>query len=118
MGSKKSGNQSTVNALLGVEEAAVLLGVDRATCYRAIRSDTFPLPVVRLGGRIRVPRGAVERLIDGTGAGIEKATDQLASASGSRQNCGTPSAPSSSVPPRRRPTCSAARRSSAAITSV
>ncbi|MGA3148083.1 MAG: helix-turn-helix domain-containing protein [Acidimicrobiales bacterium] len=56
---------TTRSALLSVGEAAALLGIDRATCYRAIRNRTFPVPVVRLGGRIRIPRRAVERLLDG-----------------------------------------------------
>ena len=118
MGSTKSKIPSVAKSLLSVEEAAVLLGVDRATCYRAIRRETFPLPVVRLGGRIRIPRRAVERLIDGIGHIQGTSSDQLAAASGCCPACGTPSPTLLSPLSRRRPTCSAARRSSAAITSV
>lgn len=51
--------------LLSIEETAILLGENRATCYRAVKSGNFPLPVWRIGGRLRVPRRAVERLLDG-----------------------------------------------------
>jgi excisionase family DNA binding protein len=51
--------------LLSVEEAAILLGETRSTLYRAVKDGTFPLPVFRIGRRIRIPRRSVERLIDG-----------------------------------------------------
>jgi excisionase family DNA binding protein len=50
---------------LSVEEAAMLLGEARSTLYRAVKTGTFPLPVVRIGERIRIPRSAVDRLIAG-----------------------------------------------------
>ena len=51
--------------LLSVEETANLLGETRSTLYRALKAGTLPLPVFRIGSRIRIPRRAVERLIDG-----------------------------------------------------
>jgi len=51
--------------LLSVEEAATLLGESRSTCYRSIERGDFPLPVVMINGRFKVPRRAVERLLDG-----------------------------------------------------
>jgi excisionase family DNA binding protein len=51
--------------LLSVEETAVLLGETRSTLYRALKAGTFPLPVFHIGSRIRIPRRAVERLIEG-----------------------------------------------------
>jgi excisionase family DNA binding protein len=51
--------------LLSVEETAMLLGETRSTLYRALKAGTFPLPVFRIGGRIRIQRRAVERLIEG-----------------------------------------------------
>jgi excisionase family DNA binding protein len=51
--------------LLSVEEAAVLLGVTRSTLYRAIKAGTFPLPVFRIGQRVRIARRSVDRLIAG-----------------------------------------------------
>jgi excisionase family DNA binding protein len=51
--------------LLSVEETAILLGEARSTLYRAVKAGTLPLPMFRIGARIRIPRVAVERLIDG-----------------------------------------------------
>ena len=115
MGRARTRTSSVAKSLLSVEEAAVLLGVDRATCYRAIRRDTFPLPVVRLGGRIRIPRRAVERLLDGADPAQGANPAQLAS--DRCPTCGSPST-LSSPPSSSRATCSAARRSSPATTSV
>jgi excisionase family DNA binding protein len=106
------------SALLSVAEAAVLLGIDRATCYRAIRNDTFPVPVVRLGGRIRIPRRAVERLLDGAQPTAGSQSPQLTPAVDSCPVCGSLTPVAASSPSRRRPICSAARRSSPTITSV
>jgi len=51
--------------LLSVEEAAVRLGETRSTLYRSIKAGTFPLPIFRIGQRIRIPRRSVERLLAG-----------------------------------------------------
>jgi excisionase family DNA binding protein len=51
--------------LLSVEETADLLCEARSTLYRAVKAGTLPLPIVRIGGRIRIPRRAVERLLAG-----------------------------------------------------
>jgi excisionase family DNA binding protein len=51
--------------LLSVEETAILLGETRSTLYRALKAGTLPFPVFRIGSRIRIPRRAVERLIEG-----------------------------------------------------
>lgn len=53
-------------ALLSVEEAAALLGVTRDTIYRAIKAKTLPVPVYVIGRRMRIPRLAIERLLEGT----------------------------------------------------
>lgn len=55
--------------LLSVEEAGVLLGETRSTHYRAVKAGTLPLPVFRIGSRIRIPRLAVENLIAGKDPG-------------------------------------------------
>ena len=54
--------------LLSIEEAAILLGETRSTLYRAVKQPDFPLPVHRIGKRLRIPRRAVERLIAGVPA--------------------------------------------------
>ncbi len=51
--------------LLSVEDTAVLLGQSRSSIYRAIDRGDLPLPVVTINGRLRIPRRAVERLLDG-----------------------------------------------------
>jgi len=51
--------------LLSVEEAAAMLGHSRSSLYRAVRRGDLPLPLLRISGRWRIPRRAVERLIDG-----------------------------------------------------
>lgn len=63
----KSGTKKELGSksLLSVDEAAILLETTRSTVYRAISNGTFPLPVIRLGGRLRIPRAAVDRLLAG-----------------------------------------------------
>src|SRR5258708_1925347 len=56
----------TARAFLSVEETAVLLGLSRSTLYRSLQRGDFPVPAVQVNGRIRVPRKAVERLIEGS----------------------------------------------------
>ena len=51
--------------LLSIEEAAILLGETRSTLYRAVKQPDFPLPVYRIAKRLRIPRRAVERLVEG-----------------------------------------------------
>lgn len=54
--------------LLSVSEAALLLGMDRSTLYRAIRQgDADDIPMARVGRRMRIPRRAIERLLAGGG---------------------------------------------------
>jgi excisionase family DNA binding protein len=46
-----------------VEETAVFLGIGRTLAYELIRRGEFPLPVIRLGRRIVVPRAALDDLL-------------------------------------------------------
>ena len=55
----------TNKPLLSVEETAVLLGQSRSSLYRSIEKGDLPLPAFRISGRWRIPRRAVERLLDG-----------------------------------------------------
>lgn len=52
-------------AVLTAEEAFSLLGIDRTTGYKAIRSGTFPVPVVRIGRLIRIPTAPLMSLLEG-----------------------------------------------------
>lgn len=56
---------SEQHPLLSITELAALVGVNPATLYRTINRGEFPLPIVRLGTRMQVPRVAVERLLHG-----------------------------------------------------
>lgn len=40
---------------LTVREAATLLGISASSAYEAARKNKFPVPVIRVGGRIVVP---------------------------------------------------------------
>ena len=45
-----------------------MLGIHRCTLYRSIERGDFPLPLFQINARWRVPRKAVEALIDGATA--------------------------------------------------
>jgi excisionase family DNA binding protein len=47
---------------LSVEEAGRILGYSRNTAYEAAK--TGELPIIRLGLKIRVPKVALQRLLD------------------------------------------------------
>lgn len=36
-------------------QAAKLLGIGRSTAYAAVRSNEFPTPVIKIGGRYVIP---------------------------------------------------------------
>jgi excisionase family DNA binding protein len=57
--------RTTPRPFVSVEEAALLLGEARSTLYRALKSGSFPVPVIRIGARLRIPRIAIDRLIAG-----------------------------------------------------
>jgi excisionase family DNA binding protein len=52
-----------------VEEAAVVIGISRATAYDAVSRGE--IPCIRIGRRILIPRVALERLLDGAGEGAQ-----------------------------------------------
>ena len=66
MGGHGGDDRGRQKALLSVEEAAELLGVRRDTVYRAIKAKTLPVPVYVIGQRMRIPRAAIERVLQGT----------------------------------------------------
>lgn len=102
--------------LLTVSQAAVLLGSDRSTLYKAIGENRFPLPVVRLNRQILIPRAALERFIGGAVA--YDAEEGMSEGEDFCPTCGSPLASSAPTPASIRPTCLAARRSSSGIASV
>lgn len=58
---------------MNVEEAAVVLGISRASAYQAVTRGE--IPCIRIGRRILVPKAALERMLEGAappgGAGEE-----------------------------------------------
>jgi predicted DNA-binding transcriptional regulator AlpA len=63
-------------AFLSIEEVATLRGEHRSNCYRSIERGDFPVPVVTINGRLRVPRVLFSDDLLGT----RKASRQIASA--------------------------------------
>ncbi len=113
---RKYRNLST-KPLLSIEETAVLLGQTRSTLYRAIQADSVPFPVFSIGNRFRVPRRAIERLLEGLdpyASDIRESEYQTQKSSQKIYPASECISPLSS----RRPTCSAARRSSFGTESV
>lgn len=96
-------------AFLSVSAVAGLIGETRSTLYRSIARGDFPVAVVRINGRLRIPRRALERLVSGEEAG-DGATSPASSATGE--------VVSATLPARSRSMCSAARRSSSSMPSV
>jgi predicted DNA-binding transcriptional regulator AlpA len=97
--------------LLSIRELAVLAGLNPSTLYRSIARGEFPLPIVRLGNRIRVSWAAAEALLFGEpGAAPSQAGPQPEMPQDHCPNCAGAL--------RRRPMCAAARRSSSGTASV
>lgn len=116
MSARRSIVDTRSKAFLSVDEVAALLGLSRATLYRSIQRRDFPLPVVTLNARLRVPRRAVDRLLEGLDPAVPDGGGGQAPAPGARTcpACGS----LLSSPAKRRPMCSAARRSSSSMPSV
>lgn len=100
-------------ALLSISQAARLLGIGRSTLYNGVRTGASAVPVVRVGKQWRVPRAAIERLLDGSQhASTDPTTSEFPRDDVARflqgccPSCGSP------LPARAARTCSAARRSS------
>ena len=43
------------SSTVSVEEAGALLGISRTTAYRLAACDEFPVPVIRVGRKLRIP---------------------------------------------------------------
>ncbi len=52
-----------------VEEAARQLGISRTLAYELAKVDRLPVPVIRLGRRLVVPRAALDRVLEGAPSG-------------------------------------------------
>lgn len=58
---QKRPKNDEVRLTCSIEEAADILGIGRSTAYLAARKGD--LPTIRLGGRVLVPRAALEQLL-------------------------------------------------------
>lgn len=48
-----------------IGEVAAAFGIARSTAYELAKADRLPVPVIRLGRRLVVPRAALDRLLVG-----------------------------------------------------
>ena len=49
--------------VLDVVVAGAVLGIGRTAAYKLVRTDRWPTPVIRVGGRIRIPSAPLLRLV-------------------------------------------------------
>src|SRR4051794_28162534 len=86
----RAATRESPRPLLSVEEAAELLGQSRSATYRAIEKGDLPLPVFRISGRYRIPRRAVELLLEGVvvGTALAQVSPEPRRRAG-RQRCGS-----------------------------
>lgn len=66
-------NADDQRPFVSADEAFVFLGIDRTTGYRAIRANTFPVPVIRVGRIYRVPTVPLRRLLEAPDAVVDGA---------------------------------------------
>ena len=64
---------------ISADEAFTHLGIDRTTGYRAIKTGSFPLPVIRVGRTIRIPTAALLQLlaVDPPSEGVRSSVKSL-----------------------------------------
>ena len=60
-----------------VEEAAVALGISRASAYEAVSRGE--IPCIRIGRRVLIPKVALEKLLNAGGAEVEETPSDNAS---------------------------------------
>ncbi len=58
-------NARPERATATIGEVAVALGIARSTAYELAKADRLPVPVLRLGRRLVVPRAALDRVLTG-----------------------------------------------------
>ncbi|WP_017623582.1 helix-turn-helix domain-containing protein [Nocardiopsis chromatogenes] len=65
--------------------AARALGIGRTTAYQLVRDDEFPCPVLRVGGRYRVPTSGLMHVLgieDGPVYSVDREPDANSSGTG------------------------------------
>ena len=58
-----------------IEEVAAAFGIARSTAYELAKTDRLPIPVIRLGRRMVVPRAALDRVLAGDADRAARAGD-------------------------------------------
>ena len=58
------------NDTVNVGEVAERLAISRSLAYKLAREDRLPVPVIRLGRRVVVPRRALDRLLSNDDAAV------------------------------------------------
>ncbi|MGB3412611.1 MAG: helix-turn-helix domain-containing protein [Microthrixaceae bacterium] len=61
--SESVGLDPTQCATVSLAQAAKILGVHRSTAWELWKRGDFPLPVLQIGSRLRVPKAHLERLL-------------------------------------------------------
>lgn len=51
---------------VSVVEAGAALGIAKNAAYLAAQHDRFPIPIIRIGGKMRVPTAALRKLLFGS----------------------------------------------------
>jgi hypothetical protein len=49
---------------VSVVEAGRAMGIGRGASYRMLKEGQFPLPVIRAGGKARIPTAALRRILE------------------------------------------------------
>lgn len=44
-------------------EVSQILGMSKSSVYQSIKTDTFPFPVIRIGGRIVIPTAPIREAL-------------------------------------------------------
>lgn len=50
-------------ATYSIQEARKLLGIGKSAAYNAVKAGTFPVPVIKIGGRYVIPRQPLDELL-------------------------------------------------------
>jgi predicted DNA-binding transcriptional regulator AlpA len=56
--------EKAVPATVGLAEAALILGIHKSTAWAFVQAGTFPVPVVRVGTRIRVVKVHIQQFLE------------------------------------------------------
>ena len=56
--------EKAVPATVGLAEAALILGIAKSTAWTMCSQGTFPLPVIRIGTRIRVVKVHIQQFLE------------------------------------------------------